>query len=314
MPFSGLNPQLARRVLTEAGIVPEGVRATGGFGSGLRRIAADVAPIVQFVAPVVGSLIKQVTGDFPPGEPPGRLPQVPPKTDAQRLGQGAVLLSAADQQRILTALEVAAARSRAVEAVQRVELPRERLISSEAGGVGLQKFIAPLRREPMATDISPSIQPCQEMLEYQWEVFGARGEQNLLANERALFDLLVPAGETWEILGVTIAGDVATRYTMIIVQPGFDTDHRVCAININANDVKQMLYTVDGQKGATGGSLLQDFIGWGEPLSVYGTETLRVFTQDIPAGGTPTCAVRYRRRPKEKSLGVSPVAMVTTAV
>jgi len=304
-----------RGALIKGGLIDPNVFPTGGFGSGLGRLARTLTPLLQTLAPQAAIVAQLVSSNFPPGNPPQALPQaLTVSAAADTFGQPGPSLSESEEQQFMALLQAAIERGRVLERRERIKLPPERLISDQSGGIGLRKYIAPLRREPMATDISPSIQPSQEMKEFQWEVFTTAASQSLIAGEFAFFQILVPIDEAWEIMGLTVAPDFATRIVVDLESNAVALDTRVCQVNIVANDIKQLLYVSDGQKGDVAGTPRQDYLGWGEPLPVYGGETLAWFTQTQGGVANIACSLRYRRRPVVKTLNASPVSISATAV
>jgi len=307
LAFSSFG-RLARQVVVGTGaLAADAPPASGGFGAGLRRIAGQVAPIIQLAAPQISTLIKLGTGDFAPGTPPGRLPQsITPPTPAARLGEQPVTLSFAEQQQLIAVFARLSAESRRREAVQAMRLPPGRLISDQSGGTNLRKFIAPERSNPMAIDIADAIQPTQEMIAFQQETFTIRGSVAGLAGQTVTFTVTVPRDEAWQVDHMTmfiLNGDRAVAVTLIRNANSF----LISRLVVQGTSTALIYHATAGLAGNA-----QDYLP-PEPLKLYGGDLLETSTAALLANGTVQLEMAYRHIPLPKTNLVSEEAFVIVA-
>lgn len=296
-----------RQTLIQQGRIDPDVKPTGGFGSGLVRIASGITPILEVVAPGAALAVKILEANFPPGQPPEALPQpVTPTTAAARLGQPGRFLSALEERQLEQVLEGAIAQARANRNQQILRLPSERLISDQSGGTGLRKFIAPLRRQPLATDIVDAIQPCQEMLVFQDEVLTIGTTVAGQMGKVVTFRITVPTNEAWQL----------DDLSMFILN-----GDRLVNVSLNRNGVEFLLVRTIVPGVLKGliyrrnelGALerQQDYLP-PEKLRMYAGDLLTIDTAALLVNGNVQLNLMYRRIPLPKLNELSPTPLIGT--
>lgn len=298
MSFSRIARQ-SRTLFESAGLVDPNVRPTGGFGAGLARIAGDVAAIAAPFIPAAGVIEQLISGNFPPGTPPQKLPRsITLPTPKARLGERPVTISFAEQQRLLQVFAELAQRARTNVARDAARLPPGRLISDQSGGTNLRKFIAPERSNPMAIGIEDQIRPVQELLPFQQETFTIRGSVAGLTGQTVTFTATVPDDEAWQVDHMTmfiLNGDRAV--VTDIVRNG--ANFLISRLVVGGTTTALLYHRTAGLAGNQ-----QDYLP-PELMKLYAGDLLRTSTAALLANGTVSLEMTYRQIPLPKTELVS---------
>ncbi len=211
-------------------------------------------------------------------------------------------ITAAQRTQIINLLELSRQQGIAQGRAASVVRSTTRLSDQDAGGDRLRNYIAPNRRAPALTALAPSIQPTQELREFQWEYFDDGVNVSVNA-QQASFTLQTPVDECWEIIWLTGRSSFATTVSVDIVHINNLISQTLARVDMTANLVATMplLYGGNSERGFT---VASSVVEWnGGPVTMLPGDQLNVLTGSAAPAAAHNFSVeiRWRKRPLPKT-------------
>ncbi len=176
-----------------------------------------------------------------------------------------------------------------------------RLSDTDAGGDRLRTYISPQRRAPVLENLNTTIQPVQELREFQWQYFES-GVTVPVNAQQASVSIVTPDDECWEVQYLTGRSTFASQTRITLVHTNQVISHNIAVVEMLADitDLKTMVFGDNAQKGITGPTRISE---WRlERLVMLPGDRLGIITVAAPAAAhTFAVQMRWRLRPLPKT-------------